>query len=65
MGYALRMVGDATEAEDLTQEAFLLLFPQNSHVSVANRLFLRGCTDWVVNVVLMRVSQEVLASGLA
>jgi RNA polymerase sigma-70 factor (ECF subfamily) len=29
----LRMVGDPTEAEDLTQEAFLLLFRKNSHVS--------------------------------
>jgi hypothetical protein len=42
----LRMVGNTAEAEDLTQEAFLLLLRAKFTPSAANRPSLLGCTDW-------------------
>lgn len=41
----LRMIGDATEAEDLTQEAFCLYSAKFTRFAV-NLPFLLGCTDW-------------------
>jgi RNA polymerase sigma-70 factor (ECF subfamily) len=42
----VRMVKDPTEAEDLTQEAFMLVF-RNFTPFAANRLSPPGCTVWL------------------
>jgi RNA polymerase sigma-70 factor (ECF subfamily) len=55
----LRMVGDATEAEDLTQEAFLLLF-RKIHTFRGESAFSTWLHRLVVNVVLMRLRKKSL-----
>src|SRR5436305_8866692 len=56
--YVLRMVGDRTLAEDLTQEVFLRVFqglPRFSHGS--------KCTTWLFQVTKNRVLDELRATG--
>jgi RNA polymerase sigma-70 factor (ECF subfamily) len=55
----LRMVGDATEAEDLTQEAFLLLF-RKIHTFRGESAFSTWLHRLIVNVVLMRFRKKSL-----
>jgi len=55
----LRMVGDATEAEDLTQEAFLLLF-RKIHTFRGESAFSTWLHRLVVNRVLMHLRKKSL-----
>jgi len=55
----LRIVGDATEAEDLTQEAFLLLF-RKIHTFRGESAFSTWLHRLAVNVVLMRLRKRTL-----
>ena len=55
----LRMIGDATEAEDLTQEAFVLLF-RKIHTFRGESAFSTWLHRLVVNVVLMRLRKRTL-----
>jgi RNA polymerase sigma-70 factor, ECF subfamily len=55
----LRMAGDATEAEDLTQEAFLLLF-RKIHTFRGESAFSTWLHRLVVNIVLMHFRKKSL-----
>jgi RNA polymerase sigma factor (sigma-70 family) len=55
----LRMVGDTTEAEDLTQEAFLLLF-RKIHTFRGESAFSTWLHRLVVNIVLMHLRKKSL-----
>jgi RNA polymerase sigma-70 factor (ECF subfamily) len=55
----LRMVGDATDAEDLTQEAFLLLF-RKIHTFRGESAFSTWLHRLAVNLVLMRIRRKSL-----
>ena len=55
----LRMVGDTTEAEDLTQEAFLLLF-RKIHTFRGESAFSTWLYRLVVNTVLMHLRKKSL-----
>jgi len=55
----LRMIGEATEAEDLTQEAFSLLF-RKIHTFRGESAFSTWLHRLVVNVVLMRLRKRTL-----
>ena len=55
----LRMVGDPTEAEDLTQEAFLLLF-RKIHTFRGESAFSTWLHRLAVNLVLMRLRKKSL-----
>jgi RNA polymerase sigma-70 factor, ECF subfamily len=55
----LRMVGDTTEAEDLTQEAFLLLF-RKIHTFRGESVFSTWLHRLVVNTVLMHLRKKSL-----
>jgi RNA polymerase sigma-70 factor (ECF subfamily) len=57
----LRMVGDATEAEDLTQEAFLLLF-RKIHTFRGESAFSTWLHRLVVNIVLMKLRKKSLST---
>lgn len=57
----LRMVRDATEAEDLTQEAFLLLF-RKIHSFRGESAFSTWLHRLTVNVVLMHLRKKALAT---
>jgi len=55
----LRMIGDTTEAEDLTQEAFLLLF-RKIHTFRGESAFSTWLHRLVVNIVLMHLRKKSL-----
>jgi RNA polymerase sigma-70 factor (ECF subfamily) len=57
----LRMVGDPTEAEDLTQEAFLLLF-RKIHTFRGESAFSTWLHRLAVNLVLMRLRKKSLST---
>ena len=57
----LRMVGNTTEAEDLTQEAFLLLF-RKIHTFRGESAFSTWLHRLAVNLVLMRLRKKSLAT---
>src|SRR5260370_31501635 len=53
----LRMVGDATEAEDLTQEAFLLLF-RKIHTFRGDSAFATSLHRLVFNIMLIHLRRK-------
>ena len=58
----LRMVGNTTEAEDLTQEAFMQLF-RKIHTFRGESAFSTWLHRLAVNVVLMKLRRKTLAEG--